>query len=533
MRDLDDGAREALRAAARERLAIVSLADFVRLAWEHVEPAPLAWNWHLDVLAHELEAVDVERRAGRAAELVICIPPGHAKSLVVSVFWPAWQWLREPALRGLYLANDGDLVKRDSRRTRDLLTSPFYAALKARASREFGIRGPLGDNGDRAITWSFRDDQNEVINFGNDLGGHRQCKSIGSTVTGKRADQIVIDDPYDAKEVAIGSPAQVARRMRAVVDVYDAVLSSRLNDKRAGARVLIMQRLHGADLAGALLDRPGVRRCILSTEYVPDALAHPLDPRGNPDAYRRTFGRDYTGPTGEGALLFPSRFDAPTVARAKVALGARHYAAQEQQRPIVSAGSVFKRAAFRRYPNDPQRFAVDEVLISVDCTFRASDSSDYVVFTAWGRVGAKRYLLDVERDRMTYTETRARLIRFRAKWSRATAILVEAKANGDALIDDLAAVIPGIIPYDPGNLSKEARAELAAVYVEAGNVYLPDARYVPGVVDFEAELIAFPNGLHDDQVDSTSQALIRWGSTAMSDPAREFGFLLGTRARTR
>ena len=96
-RKLDAVERAGVKIAARERLAIVSLADFVRQAWSILEPAtPLDWNWHLDVICGELERVNAEYAAGRAVELVICIPPGYAKSLIVSVFWPAWTWLKTP-----------------------------------------------------------------------------------------------------------------------------------------------------------------------------------------------------------------------------------------------------------------------------------------------------------------------------------------------------------------------------------------------------------------------------------------------------
>lgn len=545
---------DAVKRAARETLAITSLADFVRQAWPILEPAmPLDWNWHLDVICGELERVTREHYAGRPAELVICIPPGYAKSLIVSVFWPAHTWLLHPSHRTLNLANAVDLIKRDSRRTRDLLVSNWYAALKLRASRDFGVKGPTPDGAKAPNdTWAFKADQNEVVNFANDLAGHRQCLTINAAVTGKRADGLVIDDPYDAKEVVLGSTGQIARRMKEVVDIYDGVLGSRLNDQRNGYRVLIMQRLHPNDLAGVLIER-GARTVILPTEYDP-AHAHPLDPRGGrrlppmpsvvaaaPDLltpandvaayvgpqvdFEATYRRRYRGPTGEGALLFPTRFPAAVVATIKRRLGPRHYSAQEAQRPIVATGTIFRKDHFRRYTADPQRFTVDETAITVDCTFRKHDDTDFVVLQVWGRRGPQRYLLDQVRERMTYTETRGALLALRAKWRQVRLILIEAKANGDALIDELRTILPGLIGFEPGNASKDVRAELAAVDFEAGNVYLPDPKWCPWVTDYERELLEFPAGNYDDQVDATTQILLRWSSVAITDPRREFGFL--------
>jgi predicted phage terminase large subunit-like protein len=564
---IDDAQRKLLRKRARDELAILSLADFVRQAWKILEPAvPLSWNWHLDVICAELERVNSEYAAGRAVELVLCIPPGYAKSLIVSVFWPAWTWLRNPERRTLCFANADDLVKRDSRRTRDLIVSPWYESLKAHASRVFNVRGAWGKDGKQADTWGFKADQNEVINFANDVGGFRQCLAIHAAVTGKRADGHIIDDPYDAKEVILGSVAQMARRMKEVVDIYQAALETRINDRRRGFRVLIMQRLHPSDLAGVLIEE-GVRCVVLPTEYDPASpQRHPLDPRGGkwpkapaappPNAsegtspvevvepanspapewegpqadYERTFGRTYRGPVGEGALLFPKLFTPEVVARTKRRLGPRHYSAQEQQRPILTTGTIFRKATFRRYNHDPQRFQCDEYAISVDCAFRKHDDTDFVVFQVWGRRGTDRYLLDQVRERMTYTETRAALVSLRAKWRQVRVILVEAKANGDALLDDLRTVLPGLLAFEPGNASKDVRAELAAVDFEAGHVYLPEPRWCPWITDYERELLEFPGGNHDDQVDATTQILLRWSETAITDPRREFGFLFRTAA---
>jgi predicted phage terminase large subunit-like protein len=161
------------------------------------------------------------------------------------------------------------------------------------------------------------------------------------------------------------------------------------------------------------------------------------------------------------------------------------------------------------YQTPPDERMLQEQAISVDCAFKGGASSDYVVMQCWGRQGARYWLLDQVRARLDYPQTRAALQAFAAKHPRASLKLVEDKANGSALIADLRAHVPGLVPYDP-KASKEARASIAASCFEAGNVLLPSPRLAPWIGDYIEELCAFPSGTHDDQVDATSQILIRW-----------------------
>lgn len=487
-----------------DALAIRHLADFVRYAWPIVEPGrPLVWNWHLDIICDALERQ--ARSEPDCRRIVICIPPGTAKSLLVSVFAPAWRWLHEPEHRALFFANDDDLVIRDSRRTREIITSAWYRRLVAIVAESTGTE-----------PWELAFDQNQKANFENSRRGFRQCKSIGSTITGKRGDAIVIDDPLDAKATVNGSTSQVAARLEEVNNTIEVVLPSRVNDLATATWTLIMQRLHPDDPAGRALREGGWKVIQIAMEFDPDdPLNHPDDPRTQP-----------------GELMFPAKFPAEALATLQAKLGARHYGSQYQQRPSVVTGEVFRREWFtRRYVSDPLRLAasMDEVAITVDCTFKRSDASDYVVMQVWGRKRGQFTLLDQVRGRMTYPETRRALLDLVARWPRAVLKLVEEKANGAALIDDLRMHVHGLVAYDP-KVSKEARAQVIAPLFEAGNVLLPDASIAPWVGEFVEEFISFPNALHDDQVDATSQLLLRWsgeeGQSAVEDIKREFGWLL-------
>ena len=176
---------------------------------------------------------------------------------------------------------------------------------------------------------------------------------------------------------------------------------------------------------------------------------------------------------------------------------------------------MFRREWFQTYRADPvtQSRLCDELAISVDCAFRASKHSDFVVLQVWGKRGAYRYLLDQVRARMELPATQAALRGLAGKGPRVGLILIEAKANGDALIQTMRAEITGLVGWDP-RASKEARAQAASVQFESGQVWLPSPQDAPWVGDYCEELAGFPHSAHDDQVDATSQLLLRWARSS-------------------
>ncbi len=473
--------------------------------WPVLEPKPLEWNWHLDIICRELTWVF----EGKTKELVICIPPGTAKSLLVSVLWPAWVWLHRPTERVLCFANHPRLASRDSKRMRGVLDKPQYKALVAYQAKVGNVREVRDRKTGKKRAWAVQRGLDKIEKFVNDYEGFRESTSIGSAVTGRRGDGIIIDDPYDADQVINGSVAQVAARMLAMVNLYENSITSRVNDETKAYKILIMQRLHLDDLAGHMV-RNGARHVALPMlSYEPiDVDRHPDDPR-----------------QGAGESLQERRFPAEVVTEKRRRMVARHFDAQYQQKPRPAAGKLFKREWVQYHRLSYRMAEFDEIAISVDCTFKDEAESDYVVMQAWGRKGAKFYLLDQVRDRMNYVETRKTLIAFRKKHARTRLVLIEDKANGSALISELRAHVPGIVAYDPGSASKYARAELSTVAWEAGNVFLPDPEIAPWVGDLVEEHISFPGGTNDDQVDAGSQMLLRWMDLTdyrELDPLREF-----------
>lgn len=487
-----------------------SLAEFVKQGWAVLEPGtPLVWNWHLDLMCDALERQARGEDAYR--KLVLCVPPGTMKSLIVSVFEPAWEWLEQPTRRKLFFSNDDKLASRDSKRMRDLITSEWY---EATAEYCAGLHAkPM---------WGLASDQNQKVNFENTERGSRQCLSIGAAVTGKRADDIIIDDPVDAKDVVNGSVDQVRDRMRTVNDVYDSVLPSRVNDLATARWTLIMQRLHEEDLAGHVMTEGGWHVISLQMEFEPgNELNHPDDPR-----------------TAPGELLFPEKFPRVEVDKLKAKLK-RHWWSQYQQSPRPGDGGPLKRwywcfwyPAEMRVPPAPVRVVKPDGTVheckqmplpkrlgahrqSWDMAFKDTKDSAFVVGQVWAELGADSFLLDQLREKIDFVASVAEVRKLSAAWPRALEKLVEDKANGPAVISTLKREIPGLIDVKPEG-GKEARANAAAPSCESGNVFLPHPSLVPWVKAFIDECEAFPAGAYADQVDATTQYLNRRYNTGAS-----------------
>lgn len=484
-----------------------SLAAFCRAAWPIVEPGTdLVWSWHLDAICAHLEAVT----AGKIKQLVINIPPGHMKSLMVSVFWPAWEWLTYPPARTLFASHSGDVVLRDSTRTRQIIESDLYCSWVDTLAAYM----PHGE-------WCLAKDQNAKSKFENTLRGFRQCVTVKGKVTGSRGDKIVVDDPVDVSQI-LGEPAKVKGRMDEVADWWDKVMSSRLNDKRTGARVIIMQRVHTDDLAGVVSQREGVVVLCLPTEYEPD---HPYVWRkGKPYAWTpdpQKYPRIAEGDprTEEGELLMPALFPVEVVDTIElVELGPTQYAGQHQQRPTPKEGNLFKRAWWMggrgRYSGDAESIGTnaDQVGIFVDCQFKKKADADPVGALVFARRGPRRYLLDRRHGAKGIIETIAMvrpLYRYWMEHSRSLVLVIEDKANGDAAIELLRQELGNVHAFDPTpHGDKWARAERVTWPCQAGDILVPESgSMVETVLE---QWCGFPGMPHDEDVDCLSMMGIFW-----------------------
>lgn len=459
------------------------LRKFVELAWQQVEPArQFLSNWHIDAVCEHLEAVT----HGQLNRLVINIPPGCMKSLLCCVFWPAWVWTFRPESKWIFASYALGISKRDNLRMRRLVDSEWY---RARWGHSFE---PLDDN------WG-------AIKFVNDRSGLRLCTSTGGTVTGEHADVQVCDDPIKPMDVT-GTSAVSKTILNNCLEWWNETMSSRLVDFEKSARVVIMQRLHVHDLAGAVLKENGYEHLRLPMEF--EAQEKCCTSIGFADT------------RSASELLWPKRFSATAVAQLKKELGPRGCAAQLQQRPTPLSGSLFEKEHVQHWQHLPK---LSIIVSSWDCSFKETGNS-FVVGQVWGVSAADAgfYLLDQVRKRMGFSETLGAIRDMLQKWTECSAHLIEEKANGAAIIDVLQREVIGLVPVLPVG-GKEARANSVESLWSMKKVFLPDPKSVPWVSTFIQELAEFPSSLNDDQVDSMTQALIwlrarafRWRSFELS-----------------
>jgi predicted phage terminase large subunit-like protein len=482
---------ESVRAEKARR----TLREFIRTAWPVIEPGTeFCPGFHIDAISDHLEAVT----RGEIRNLLITLPPRHAKSLTVSIFWPAWVWITYPEKRWLFASYGANLSIRDSVSCRRLIQSPWY-------QRHWASR------------FLLTSDQNSKVRFENDRTGFRLATSVGGSITGEGGDVVVVDDAHNIAEVHSDTIRQ------STLDWYDSTLSTRLNDPKTGARVIIMQRVHQQDLAGHVLEQGGYEHLCLPAEFEPwNRCVTSIgwrDPR-----------------TEQGELLWPKRFGKPEIDNLKVTLGSYGAAAQLQQRPAPAGGGIVKDHWWRYWrPRGvtlspvpvrmqdgsiahieaielPEKF--DQQIQSWDMAFKDLTTSDYCVGQVFGRRGADSFLLDQKRARIDFPATLEAVRALTVKWPAASAKLVEDKANGTAVIATLKHEIPGLIEVNPEG-GKQARAAAVSPQIEAGNVFLPHPSLYPWVPDYIAEWGMFPKGAHDDMVDATSQALLRWKTGAV------------------
>lgn len=445
-----------------------SLYEFVKLAWHVIEPStPFNDNWHIELICDKLEQVS----RGELKRLIINIPPGSAKSTLVCVMWDAWDWIQNPSRKFLYTSFDARLTRRDGKRTIDLVTSKWF---RERWGSVFNVASD-------AASADFKTDQ----------GGSRFATSVRGKTTGEHPDILVVDDPSKPKEIN-------ERSLEEVINWWTSTIPSRGNPLTV-ARVIIMQRLHENDLCGYLLkaepDEWEVVRIPL--EYQP-SKATPGDPR-----------------TEEGEIFWKTRHNAKTIASLKGpgGLGARHYAAQYQQDPAPEDGLIFYHAWLsKRWAQLPATW--DDSCQSWDMSFKDGDGSDWVVGQVWLRFGACYYLADQVRAKMSFTSAVSAVRDLSKKWPKVRAKIVENKANGPAVVDQLKREISGLILVEPEG-GKIARANAVTAFFEAGNVFVASEDWTKDYVD---EMTRFPASAHDDQVDATSQAL-----TYLAAKVRSYG----------
>jgi predicted phage terminase large subunit-like protein len=432
--------------------------SFVRKSFEVLAPSAMFhMNWHICAIAHCLEQV----RLGTIKRLIITVPPRSLKSIMSSVAFPAFVLGHDPTKRLIVVSYSADLAIKHANDFRAVVNSEEYHAIFP------GMRMS-----------AMKNTQTEVVTTRNRF---RLAMSVDGALTGRGGDIIIIDEPI----AALAARSQKSREH--VVDFYSNTLLSRLDDKQNGAIVLVMQRLHEDDLAG-ILRRGSDEWTVLSLPAI--AEQDERIPIGN--------GRFHFHHAGD--VPHPEREPREVLERLRAQLGSEIFAAQYQQQPVAPGGAMIKRAWIRRYDQLPKSGLIIQ---SWDVASKQGEECDYSVCTTWRVHENKYYLIDVLHGRFDFPTLRTRVFE-QAKLHKPAQILIEDAGVGTALIQELKTAHFSVIPVKP-EYDKKIRMEIQSAKFENGQVFFPNE--APWLADLEAELFAFPNGRHDDQVDSISQAL--------------------------
>jgi predicted phage terminase large subunit-like protein len=470
--------REQLKRAAEK-----SLAEFIRQGWHVIEHSPYVHGWHIDAICQHLEAVT----DGEIIRLLINVPPGTMKSLITNVFWPAWEWgpKKMPYLRYVAASHAEDFSIRDTLTMRRLVSSEWYQS-----------NWPI----------ELAKDQNEKKKFQNSFFGFRQAMSMKG-LTGTRGDRVLIDDPHNVE----GAHSEAERET--TVRVFTQTVTSRLNSPEKSAIIVIMQRLHELDVSGVILSKP-------------NSYVHLMLPMRFDRKRKCTTCLGFSDPrTKDGELLFPERFPEWVVERDSKEMGQYATSGQFQQDPSPPEGGILRTKYFCLWKGDAPAF--DYILQSYDCAFTEKNTGDPTACTVWGVFTYKSerniMLLDSWDEHLGYPQLRKRVINDWgmyyggkegiSKGRRPDRILVEEKASGQSLLQDLRLAKVPAVGYNPFKSDKIARAHQAAPTLEAGYIWIPESKNNPGQFVSWAQsmlnqIIKFPRAAHDDYVDTFTQAVI-------------------------
>ena len=498
---------------------------FSRQAWHIVEPKTVIWSWHLDAICDHLTYVSL----GDIRNLLINIPPRMTKSIESSVMWPVWDWLLDPKQQFLCASYAQDLALRDAVKSRRLIESAWF---KKRFSDCFYL-----DPGD-----------NRKHRYVNNHGGHRISTSVGGKTTGEGGDKIVIDDPHNMADVY----SDVKRH--SALSWWDNSMRSRLNDPLTGQKILIGQRSHDMDLFGHILATEGERWevLMLPMEFDP---ARKCITYGNLGINHLTeFGSLFEDPrTTKGELLNEKRFGKEEVKTERHAMSVRDYFAQFLQDPTSGGGLILKKQWWNQwcYPVDypDQQLAGKpqpnpeflEVVSIYDTAFETEEENDFSARTTWGIFeysmsgrpeDTTQHALLLERfnERVEFPDLKSEAIEHNVAYTP-DMTLIEKKASGHSLRQELSRAGVRCRAIDPGTKDKIFRAHMVAPIMKAGRLWYIPRNWAYDVIN---QCAKFPTGEHDDLVDTVVMMLAylrRLGTWELPEDERDDTMKLFTTPR--
>jgi predicted phage terminase large subunit-like protein len=442
-----------------------SFREYVRQAWPLLEPeTKLIPNWHLDAICDHLQAV----HEGKTKNLIINIPYRLGKSILVSVLFPTWTWLSDPAHKYLCTSHTHRLVIINAQKARQIVTSDWYKA--------------FFPNGDFSLV---KDTENASIN---NYQGVRYSYSVGSKVTGVTANTLIIDDPMTSES------ASSTLEREAVTRSIENDFMTRLTPPGKGRVIIVMQRLHNEDTSGRYLKNPKWDRLIIPAVFEGDHRSKTalgwVDPRIEP-----------------GESIFEEYFSTDYIEQVRLQNGNHFYASQLQQHPVSAAGAIIHYEWIKTYTELPE---VKKWSISCDTAIKTGQNNDYSVIQLWAECENGYYLVDMVHKKLEYPDLKKVLTAF-CDSNPAHEIIIEDKSSGSQLVQDFkrSSRIP-VIPVIPGRdmpLKKDERLQLTSGLFESGKIYINEEAYWK--LDFMKEVCEFGYTKHDDMVDAMTQYLAR------------------------
>lgn len=431
-------------------------------------------NWHLEAMAAEVDRL----MAGTNRDLLITMPPRFLKSFVMSVALPAFLMGRFPSVRIVVVSYSEQLAESLASDTLRIMESELY--------REIFPETKLTKRTQRDIKTS--------------AGGRRFATTVGGSVTGLGGEWIIVDDPLNASHAYSDSTREQVNRF------FDETLATRADNLKTAKFVVVMQRLHEDDLAGHVLERAGWRHLKLQARATEPQL---VDIGG---------GRIHSVKPGD--LLHEARLDEVTLERLGRQMGSNAVAAQFQQDPLPAAGNQIKREWLGRYTVAP---SLDDAIIaqSWDTASKTGVANDNSACTTWALKNHISYCLHSWCGKVEFPALGRKVVDLYNQFG-ATHLLIEDASSGSSLIQELKVTSScNVIPCR-SSLDKRARVDAISGALEAGRVLFP--KDAPWLAELERELLAFPGGKHDDQVDSVTQYVMWANERATRTPlAWDFG----------
>jgi len=437
------------------------LHTFMKRAFGQLKPGDTFIDGvYLRAMCRALEKVE----SGETRRLIIALPPRHLKSHCTSVAFTAWLLGRNPTKEIICASYSSALSEDFSLQARQLMEAPWYRAIFPKTK--------------------LSPSKKSVKEFRTTRNGKRLATSVGGTLTGRGGDITIIDDPMKAED------AHSETKRAAVLNWFKSTVSTRKDDPKTGAIIVVAQRLHEDDLIGNLLqtgDWDILELPSIATRHQELDLGDGVHWDRAPDE-----------------LLHPERFGQKELDEARREIGSSAFEAQHQQRPAPAGGNLIKTEWFGTYEGTPELASYEAIVQSWDTASVPGESNDWSVCTTWGLLGNQIYLLDVHREQYIYPDLLRVAQQLRKQW-KPKLVIIELAVSGISLHQDLKRLQLNDVRGLSCKVSKVERLVAETPKLEAGQVRLPKS--APWLAAFQAEVAAFPNGKHDDQVDSMSQML--------------------------